>query len=595
MRGHQLKSLSALGALFLFAAVPVLAQVDGTIAVNNARLQGTHSSGRLLLNTPDPLIPGSSISHWDGTTFPNLLMEPTINIDLPFLELDITPEQMYDLGWAMGTSNLNIFQLNAPGEGFTDPRPFAGAPGNPATTLGEARMNLFNAVLGTWGTVLNSSVDIDLVVLWVPQFCQGGFATLAAAGALSGFFDDPGGDFPFGDTFYHAALAEAFIGSDLTGPLVIDAQGNASGGDILVIVNSEIDEGCLGEGTSFYYGLDGNNPVGQIDSAPVVLHEIAHGLGFSNFTDEATGALFLGIPNVYDHFTLDETTGQTWAQMATDAERVASAINVRQVTWSGALANAAGAAFLDTGVPELTINAPAEIAGTYEIGTALFGGAIPDAGLSGEIACMTDGIDPFVTGDLSNLNGCLPATNPGDLAGKIALIDRGACSFTTKVKNAQDAGAIGAIIANTGGNSALGLGGADDTITIPAISVGRKDGNKLRQAACGEAAAIVQEDRFQIQVQFMTAEGDEGFGVAQPLTDDGAYFTFFDPENPEIFVKVIDGCGFNDNFWFFAAGLTNVQVIMTVIDTQTGALQAFLSPVGSAFEPIQNIMAFPCP
>ena len=208
---------------------------------------------------------------------------------------------------------------------------------------------------------------------------------------------------------------------------------------------------------------------------------------------------------------------------------------------------------------------------------------------------MTDGIDPFVTGDLSNLNGCLPATNPEELAGKIALIDRGACGFAVKVRNAQDAGAIGAIIANTRGTDPLGLGGVDESITIPAISVGRRDGATLRKAACADSAAIIQEERFQVQTYFRTFDGDEGFGIAHPLTDDGGYFTFFDPENPEIFVKVIDGCDFNDHFWFFAAGLTNVEVITSVFDTQTGALQAFLSPLESPYFPIQDIEAFDCP
>ena len=38
--------------------------------------------GRPLLYTPNPLIGGSSVSHWDVSAFPNLLMEPNINADL---------------------------------------------------------------------------------------------------------------------------------------------------------------------------------------------------------------------------------------------------------------------------------------------------------------------------------------------------------------------------------------------------------------------------------------------------------------------------------------------------------------------------------
>ena len=37
---------------------------------------------RMLLYAPNPLVLGSSSSHWDPIAFPNLLMEPSINHDL---------------------------------------------------------------------------------------------------------------------------------------------------------------------------------------------------------------------------------------------------------------------------------------------------------------------------------------------------------------------------------------------------------------------------------------------------------------------------------------------------------------------------------
>ena len=41
----------------------------------------------------------------------------------------------------------------------------------------------------------------------------------------------------------------------------------------------------------------------------VVMHEIAHGLGFANFINEATGTSPLGLPDIYSKFSLDLTTG----------------------------------------------------------------------------------------------------------------------------------------------------------------------------------------------------------------------------------------------------------------------------------------------
>ncbi|MGC8947629.1 MAG: S8 family serine peptidase, partial [Anaerolineae bacterium] len=62
------------------------------------------------------------------------------------------------------------------------------------------------------------------------------------------------------------------------------------------------------------------------------------------------------------------------------------------------------------------------------------------------------------------------------LAGKIALIQRGVCSFSVKVNNAAALGAVGAIIFNSaaGGNERITMGG--DPVAIPAGFIARQDG-----------------------------------------------------------------------------------------------------------------------
>jgi hypothetical protein len=595
-------SLALLLALAL-TATPVFAQVNATIQVNNARQLGLHPSGQLLMFTPDPVQPGSSVSHWDPIATPNLLMEPAINADLGFLQLDLTTPQLQDIGWSTGNiPQINIIPwLNGPGQGFDDQTPFGGAPGNPATTLGEARQNLMEAVLGQWANTLDSDVELDVLVTWVPLFCDPN-AGAALAGALPLFIFRDDAALPEAGTWYPAALAEALASENLTG--APDPDPNNPVADILVFVNSAIDEGCLGAGTGYYYGLDGNNPGNQIDLAPVSLHEVGHGLGFSTTTDDETGQQFgisqenpLGFPNIYDNFLFDQVQGKHWNQM-TESERVQSAVNFRQLTWSGANANADAAPLLSNGVPELAITAPPSVAGSYEINTAAFGPPVPGGGLTGQIACLRDGVVDANAGDLTFLNGCTEATNPAQLAGKIALIDRGACGFTTKVANAQAAGAIGAIIVNNAGNAPPGLGGNDPSITIPAISVGRRDGNRIREAACPDAAAFLGDgERFQITTSFNTGS-ETGAGKAVQLTDDTTYFWFFNPENVEMIVKVLDACdvpGF-DSFWVFAGGLTNVEVNLTVVDTQTGSSKVYTNPLSTPFQPIQDTQAFlTCP
>ena len=73
-------------------------------------------------------------------------------------------------------------------------------------------------------------------------------------------------------------------------------------------------------------------------------------------------------------------------------------------------------------------------------------------------------------------DGCAPLP-VGSLAGKIGLIERGTCDFVTKVKNAQNAGAVSAIIYNLPNSAATaGMAGVDATITIPSVLIENVEG-----------------------------------------------------------------------------------------------------------------------
>jgi len=64
----------------------------------------------------------------------------------------------------------------------------------------------------------------------------------------------------------------------------------------------------------------------------------------------------------------------------------------------------------------------------------------------------------------------------------------------------------------------------------------------------------------------------------------------------EMVVKVLNACALNSRYWTFAGGLTDVNVILTVTDTQTGAIQTYTNPQGTPFQPIQDTNAFAtCP
>jgi PKD repeat protein len=103
--------------------------------------------------------------------------------------------------------------------------------------------------------------------------------------------------------------------------------------------------------------------------------------------------------------------------------------------------------------------------------------------------------------------------------------------------------------------------------------------------------------RFEVKTHWIKPDLTEGDGNGVGLTGDSGYFWFFDPANIEVVTKVLDGCAITNAHWVFAAGLTNVDVTLTVTDTQTGAVYSQENPQGTAFVPIQDTLAFPasCP
>ncbi len=108
-------------ALALGAAPAWSADVHGTLRLDPDVPVGADPVGRLRLYAPDPVDPGSSLSHWDLPATPDLLMEPFIAPGAPIGETDLSIEQLRDIGWMSGTSNLVVHIEDTPGEGFLVP------------------------------------------------------------------------------------------------------------------------------------------------------------------------------------------------------------------------------------------------------------------------------------------------------------------------------------------------------------------------------------------------------------------------------------------------------------------------------------------
>lgn len=102
-------------------------------------------------------------------------------------------------------------------------------------------------------------------------------------------------------------------------------------------------------------------------------------------------------------------------------------------------------------------------------------------------------------------------------------------------------------------------------------------------------------NRFRVTASWQTPTAS-GQGTAVSISGDTGYFWFFNSANLEMVVKVLDACGLNARKWVFAGGLTNVNVVLTVTDTQTGLSKTYTNPQNTAYQPIQDTGAFStCP
>jgi hypothetical protein len=464
----------------LVSALPAAAaDVNGTLALDPTRLSGADELGRMLLYTPNPLEGGSSINHWDRSATPDLLMEPNASPLVPVGELDLTVPQMRDIGWPNGSSQIRIRVVDGDDVGFNDPMVVAAAPDNPGgTVLGEQRLAAFRWAARRWEASLGSGVEINIETSFEELDCgpepEDG-AVLASAGADFLFHDFPNA--PREDTWYHGALAESLANENLSNTW--DGY-PPDDGDLVVYFNRQIDEGCLSETYRYYYGLDGNTPPGQIAFAMVALHEMGHGLGFANFVSIASGGMPESRPDIYTVFTYDKDLQLHWDVMSS-AERRASAVNTNRVIWDGPNTTGATFDYLDP-APVFTVRWPSFAAGSYEVQRSQFGPAIGEVGVTADLALVDDGSE-------NPTLGCGAPVNGGEIAGKIAVVDRGECFFTDKVKNAQNVGAVAVIVVNNVSPGLPPMGGDDPTVTIPSVGISQADG-ELIKSALGPAGAL---------------------------------------------------------------------------------------------------------
>ncbi|MDQ0780818.1 T9SS-dependent M36 family metallopeptidase [Chryseobacterium sp. W4I1] len=167
---------------------------------------------------------------------------------------------------------------------------------------------------------------------------------------------------------------------------------------------------------------------------------------------------------------------------------------------------------------KLFYSAPSDaVARVVNAGVAQFGATLNDVGITGDVKLA------------SIIDGCtaLPA---GEMTGKIGLIERGGganCGFAVKVKNAQNAGAIGAIIYNnTANGSTLGnMGGDDPTIIIPSILITNAEGEFIKTklaAATTVTVGLRADTKYDGSFDNGIVTHEYGHGISNRLTGTGS-------------------------------------------------------------------------
>lgn len=112
-----------------------------------------------------------------------------------------------------------------------------------------------------------------------------------------------------------------------------------------------------------------------------------------------------------------------------------------------------------------------------------------------------------------------------------------------------------------------------------------------------EQTQCLGNGRFKVQIGWRNAEDATGVASAvdvSSVTPTSGLFWFFDRNNWEVLVKVLEGCSFNGNYWVFAAATTDLEYQLLVIDSETGNGAVYENPLGTASAAVTDTEALPC-
>jgi hypothetical protein len=119
-------------------------------------------------------------------------------------------------------------------------------------------------------------------------------------------------------------------------------------------------------------------------------------------------------------------------------------------------------------------------------------------------------------------------------------------------------------------------------------------GNVVLLPDRGVASLDLHDGRFHVVARWRASGERSGEGQPVPLDRASGYFWFFQPDNPEVFVKILDACIIKGRYWLFAGGLTNLDVEITFVDDRSDGAIVASNPLGQSFATFIDTTGFAC-
>jgi len=114
------------------------------------------------------------------------------------------------------------------------------------------------------------------------------------------------------------------------------------------------------------------------------------------------------------------------------------------------------------------------------------------------------------------------------------------------------------------------------------------------RCAADDSTMCLLGGRFRVQIAWRAFDGRQGAGRPQALSDRAGLFWFFSQNNSEVLMKMVNACTNHGAFWVFFSATTNVEMRVTVTDTETGQTRTYDNALGNPATPVQDTTTFSC-